>query len=227
MVPDYADMELRQEARATARLLLEAGCVRYDPELPFRLAQGFESPLHVDARLVLSRPAARDELLRLALEMIKRDIGTEGLDAIACRTEGQGVPFATLIADRLCLPLVFVRRSCEDNPHKNSVEGHVEPGWRIMLVEQLVADGARKEALIRPLQDAGATVPELFTLFQYGVFDTIHERLSAMGVRLHALVTWWDLLEAAGETGRLPPEAQEEIRRFLDQPGRWTAQRTG
>lgn len=227
MVPDFADMELRQEAIATARLLLETGCVRYDAQNPFKLAQGFESPLHVDARLVCSHPRARAELLRLALEMIDRDIGFEDIDAVACRTEGQGVPFATLIADRLDLPLIFVRRVHDQNPHKNDVEGHVEPGMRIMLVEQLVSDGARKAALIRPLQEAGATVNELFALFQYGVFDTIHERLSPLGVRLHSLVTWWDLMEAAGDTNSLPPEALEEIRRFLSDPRHWSARKGG
>lgn len=221
MVPDFADMELRQEAIATARLLLETGCVRYDAAHPYTMAQGFKSPLHVDARHILSYPTARAELLRLSLELIERDIGTDGLDGVVCRTEGQGVPFATLIADRLDLPLLFVRRSREDNPHKSDVEGRVEPGARLLLVEQLVTDGSRKAALIEPLKQAGASVPELFTLFQYGIFDTIHEKLSPLGVRLHALVTWWDLLEAAGDGKFLPAEALEEIRRFLTDPTRW------
>ncbi|MFM2045180.1 MAG: hypothetical protein RLY86_3756 [Pseudomonadota bacterium] len=227
MLPDFADMELRQGAIATARLLLETGCVRYDADAPFRLAQGYESPLHVDARLALGHVHARDALLRLALEMIARDIDREDvhrddLDMVACRTEGQGVPFATLIADRLNLPLVFVRRDGGEDPHKSRVEGHIPPGSRILLVEQMASDGARKVALVQALTEAGGVVRDLFVLFQYGIFDEIHTRLSPLGVRLHALASWWDILEAAADGRHLPPAALADIRRFLDHPAHWS-----
>ncbi|MFC7332677.1 orotate phosphoribosyltransferase [Rhodocista pekingensis] len=221
MVPDYADMELRKEAMATARLLLDCGAVRFDTGTTFRIGDGVESPLHVDARRVLAWPGPRNRLIDLAVEAIERDVGGDGLDAIAACTEGQGVPFATLIADRLDLPLLFVRRGPSDDPHKSVVESRVEPGWRVMLVEQLATDGHRKARLIAPLQEAGANVQELFVLFQYGVFDRIHENLSPLGVRLHALATWWDLLEVAREGAYLPQDALDEIDRFLKNPDRW------
>lgn len=226
MIPDYADIEQRRGALETARMLLDSGAVSYDLDEPFQVGNTLASPLHVDARLVLGWPERRRRLVDMAVETLRRDIDKEGvrtddLDALACPTDGQGVPFAALIAERLGLPLLFVRRTHSDNPHKRDVEGRIEPGWRVLLVEQLATDGARKAGLIRTLQAAGATVTDVLVIFQYGIFDAIHENLSPLGVRMHALATWWDIQEEARNGHDLPPAALDEIDGFLKDPCHW------
>lgn len=221
MIPTQADIENRKNAVDTATMLLDSGCVCFDDAHPFRVGQGLSSPLHVDIRPLLGFPDRRNRLLDHALEMVERE--AEGrVDAIACCTEGPGVPVAAMLADRLGLPLVFVRRA-ESDPRKHRVEGRVNRGWRVLLVEQLATDGHRKAGLVQPLRDVGANVTDLLVVFQYGVFDTIHEHLAPLGIRLHALSTWWDLLEAAEDRNELPQEALSSIRRFLSDPTHWTA----
>lgn len=221
MIPSYADLENRRNALATAEMLLDSGCVRFDTTTPFAAASGLESPLHVDIRRLLGYPDRRQRLLRLALDEIETEIQPRSLDAIACPTEGPGVAIATLLADRLCLPLLFVRRCPSCDPHKHDVEGRLDPGWRVLLVEQLATDGQRKAALVNTLNAAGAVVTDLFVVFQYGVYDAIHEHLAPLGVRTHALASWWDILEVVAANPQLPPEALGSIRTFLHDPSSW------
>jgi orotate phosphoribosyltransferase len=231
MIPQAWDIELREGALRLARCLLATGAIRFDPEHPFRLGTGLVSPVHVEGRRLLSYPAVRDEVLRLALRMIDQEIsdaytdeppGRQRLDAIAA-AEGAGVPFATLIADRMGLPLVFVRKEVpEDCPYKHRIEGAVEPGWRVLLVEQLATDGHRKVRFCEPLRQAGCEVRDVFVLFQYGIFDQIHEHLSPLGITLHALATWWDLLEVANTGHYLDEHVLGEIQAYLHDPRRWT-----
>ncbi len=225
MIPDAWDIELREGACTVARHLIETGCVRYDPHHLCRHGSGLVSPIHLEGRRLLSYPLARNEILDFAVRMIEQEIGGRELDAVAAG-EGAGVPWATLIADRLDLPFVFVRKEAPEGQqeYKHRIEGRVEPGWRILLVEQLAADGHRKARFAQPLKEAGCDVRDVFVLFQYGIFDEIHEHLAPLGITMHALATWWDVLEVANRGHYLDGEAQGEIHAFLHDPKRWTAE---
>lgn len=233
MIPDSWDLESREGASRLARHLLETGSVRFDPKRPFRFTDDMISPVRLDARHLLSYPKIRNAVIDFACEMIDREIGREigdqeragchELDVIAAG-EGAGVPFATLIADRLNLPLVIVHKeAAEDASHKERIVGDVEPGNRVLLVEQLATDGHRKIRFIEPLRKAGCDVRDVFVLFQYGIFDSIHEHLSPLGITMHAMCTWWDLLDVADGDSFLPEEALGEIRAYLHDPRRWCA----
>ncbi|WP_029009178.1 orotate phosphoribosyltransferase [Azospirillum halopraeferens] len=225
MIPDAWDIELRQGALDTARLLLETGCIRYDPDHPCRHASGLVSPMHVDTRPLLGDVAARRRVLDFAVRMIGQEIGDGAPDAIAA-AEGAGVAFATLLADRLDRPLVFVRKDAPDaKPFKHRIEGRVEPGARVLLVEQLATDGHRKARFAEPLRAAGCDVRDVFVLFRYGIFDRIHENLAPLGLTVHALADWWDVLEAAERGGYLDAGALAEIRAYLHDPEHWTERR--
>lgn len=224
MIPDAWDIELREGALRVARHLIETGCVRYDTEHPCRHGSGLISPVHVEGRRLLSFPTVRTEILDFAMRMIDQEIGAGELDAVAAG-EGAGVPWATLIADRLDLPFVFVRKETPEGGQelKHRIEGVVQPGWRVLLVEQLATDGHRKTRFALPLQQAGCDVRDLFVLFQYGIYDAIQEHLAPLGMTMHALATWWDVLEVVDRGHYLDGEAQGEIHAFLHDPKRWTA----
>lgn len=226
MIPDSWDIELKQNAQRLARMLLEVRAVRFDADRPARHGSGVVSPIHVEGRLLLSYPRFRAEVIDLSLRMIECEIGRETIDAIAAY-EGAGVPFATLIAERLRLPLLFVRKESSGRSYKDRVEGPLLEGMRILPVDQLATDGRRKPALIDPLRRGGGRIDRLFVLFQYGVFDVIHENLSRLDVTLHALCTWWDLLDAAEADHALDRRTCSEIRAFLADPGRWSEERGG
>jgi len=225
MIPQSWDMETHERALVLARDLLETGAVRFDAEHPFRHASGLVSPVWFDGRRLLSFPQARRRTIDYAERMIRMEIadgGDQPLDAIAAG-EGGGVPFATLIAERLDLPLVFVRKE-EPAPRsgKSRVEGVLSSGCRVLLVEQIATDGHRKARFAEPLQARGCRLSDVFVLFQYGIFDVIQQNLGRLGITMHALSTWWDLLEVANEGSYLPETVLGEIEAYLHDPTHWT-----
>lgn len=224
MIPVGWDIESQENALAMARHLLDTGAVRYDPHHPCVHGSGLVSPIHLEGRRLLSYPQIRDQVLQLSLRMIDREIGADAIDAIAAG-EGAGVPWAALIADRLGLPFIFVRKETPGaSDYKHRIEGRVEPGWRVLLVEQLAADGHRKVRFARPLQEAGCRLEHIFVLFQYGIFDEIQQHLAPLGITMHALATWWDVLEVVNRGHYLDGEAEGEIHAFLHNPRRWQAE---
>lgn len=225
MIPQSWDIESRERALILARDLLETGAVRFDADHPFRHASGMVSPIQFEGRRLLSFPQARRRTIDYAERMIRHEIDGDGtpLDAIAAG-EGAGVPFATLIAERLDLPLVFVRKEDpEAGARKHRVEGHITSGCRVLLVEQIATDGHRKARFAEPLQAMGCHLSDVFVLFQYGIFDVIQQNLGALGITMHALSTWWDLLEVANQGHYLPEAVLGEIEAYLHNPSRWTA----
>lgn len=220
MIPDAWDIESRETALATAQCLIETGAVCFDEVHPFTVCSGLTSPIHIDFRRLLSVPQARNHVVELALRVMECEIGGE-IDAVAA-VEGGGAPFATLIADRLGLPLIHVRKAPPDEWHKRQVEGLVEPGWNVLLVEHLAADGHRKARFAEALQGAGCDVNHALVIFQYGIFDAIHEHLSPLGVTMHYLATWWDLLELANRGHYMNHRILGEIHAFLHDPQHWS-----
>lgn len=226
MVPDSWDIELREAAFATCRALLRVGAITFDEAHPFTVGTGLVSPIHINCRRVLSFPHERSLIVELAVRMIEHEIGEGVIEAIAAG-EGAGLPFATLIAYRMNLPMVYVRKDPPSDPHKRRIEGAVRPGQRVLLVEQLATDGHRKARFAQPLREVGARLEDAFVLFQYGIFDTIHENLAPLGITLHALASWWDLYEVAQREHTLDERILSELHAFLHDPVRWSGKSRG
>jgi orotate phosphoribosyltransferase len=219
MNPDGWDMESKQIALETCRALLRTGALCYDSDRPFN-GGGLVSPVHIDCRRLMSFPALRSRIVDFAVRTIEHEIG-EGTIRLLAASEGAGLSFATLIADRLDLPLAYVRKTSPDDPHKRQVEGVVEPGQRTLLIEQIATDGHRKARFVKPLREAGADVRDALVIFGYGIFDTISENLAPLGITLHPLANWWDLVEIAGYDHSLDERILHEAKAFLEDPGRW------
>ena len=215
------------EIRAlTARMLLEIDAVQFRGENPFILTSGWASPVYVDCRRLISYPRIRRTITDFAVATIVRDIGFERLDQVA-GGETAGVPFAAWIADRLMLPMQFVRKRAKGFGPAAQIEGVSAAGARTLLVEDLTTDGESKLAFCRALRQAGARVDHAFVIFQYGIFPGVAERFAAIGLRLHALATWWDVLAEAERTSAFPADHLADLRAFLDDPGAWSSAHGG
>lgn len=216
----------RDAALTTARLLLEIKAVNFRPEEPYTLTSGWKSPVYIDCRRIIFFPRARAKIIDLAVEKIGRHIGYESIDVIA-GGETAGIPFAAWIADRMAAPMAYVRKKPKGFGRNALIEGDVPEGKRTLLVEDLTTDGASKIVFAKSLRDAGALVEHTFVVFFYGVFPGAHRTLSDMGVSLHALCTWWDVLEACAERPYFSETAAAEVRRFLEDPCAWSARHGG
>lgn len=215
-----------ETGRTTARILLEIEAVHFRPDDPFILTSGRASPVYIDCRKIISFPRARRKVIDMAVETIERAIGFEALDAVA-GGETAGIPYAAWIAERLGLPMLYVRKKPKGFGRGAQIEGAMPEGCRTLLVEDLATDGGSKLNFIRAIRDGGGRIAHALVVFHYGIFPQSVESLAAEGVRLHGLATWWDVLAAAEETGALDAKGLDQVRAFLENPEGWSAAHGG
>jgi orotate phosphoribosyltransferase len=215
-----------EAARTVARILIEIGAVHFRPQQPFTLTSGRASPVYIDCRKIISFPRARAKIIGLAVELIEREIGFESLDAIA-GGETAGIPFAAWIADRLGLPMLYVRKKPKGFGRGAQIEGAMAPGCRCLLVEDLATDGGSKANFVNAIREAEGRVGDAFVVFHYGIFPQSVETLAKLGVRLHGLATWRDMLATAESGGLLSSADAGSVRAFLDDPEGWSAAHGG
>src|SRR5215475_4832540 len=185
-----------EAARTTARILLEIEAVHFRPRQPFTLTSGRASPVYIDCRKIISFPRARTKIMDLAAELIERHTGFESLDAVA-GGETAGIPFAAWIADRLSLPMLYVRKQPKGFGRNAQIEGELKDGARVLLVEDLASEGTSKLNFVRAIRQAGGVIDHAFVIFNYGIFPQIETSLAAEGINLLALATWWDVAATA------------------------------
>jgi len=209
------------QADITARILLETNSVLFRPEDPFTFTSGRKSPVYIDCRRLISFPRARTKLMDLGAELIERHAGYEGLDAIA-GGETAGIPFAAWMADRLALPMLYVRKKPKGFGRNTQIEGHLVEGQRVLLVEDMTSDGRSKINFCNALRDAGAKVEHVLVFFFYDIFPEGRKILNDLGVTLHSLATWWDVLAVAKESGKFDAAKLAEVEKFMHDPAGWS-----
>lgn len=213
-------------AQQTARLLLEIEAVHIRPSEPFTLTSGYASPVYVDCRKVISFPRARQAIIRSATEMLQNRIGFESIDAVA-GGETAGIPYAAWLADSLNVPMLYVRKKPKGFGRNAQIEGTFKEGARVLLVEDLASDGGSKVNFVNALRTAGATVTDCFVVFFYAAFPGGLKSLDEIGVKLHSLSTWKEVLDVAEQDGRLPGADIAEVRKFLADPVSWSVAHGG
>lgn len=219
-------MTVTDTARTTARILMEIEAILFRPDDPFTFTSGRRSPVYVDCRRIISFPRARAKLMALAQETIEREVGFESLDVLA-GGETAGIPFAAWLAERMALPMVYVRKKPKGFGRDAQIEGYLPEGARAILIEDLATDGGSKLNFVNALRGAGAEVSHAFVLFHYGIFPESLAKLHSEGIALHALATWWDALAVAEEQGYLDAEGLRTVRGFLEDPEGWSARAEG
>ena len=156
-------------AELTARMLIEVEAVRFRADDPYRFTSGWASPVYIDCRRLISFPRVRQTLMDFAASSIVREVGFETIDAVA-GGETAGIPFAAWIADRLMLPMQYVRKQAKGFGRDAQIEGDFEAGSRVILVEDLTTDGQSKIRFCQALREAGAIVNHTFVIFHYDIF---------------------------------------------------------
>ncbi len=224
-VPQTSDWD-RDAALATARILLEIDAINFRPEEPYTLTSGWKSPVYIDCRRIIYFPRARARISELAVAKVMRHVGCETIEVVA-GGETAGIPFAAWIADRMHLPMAYVRKQAKGFGRNALIEGDVPEGRRTLLVEDLTTDGQSKIRFATALREAGALVDHAFVVFFYGVFPGSFETLAAMNITLLHLCTWWDVLEACRDRPYFSDSAAAEVRRFLENPMGWSAAHGG
>lgn len=204
-----------------AELLLEIGAVHCNIERPFIFTSGWASPVYVDCRRLVSTPRQRREIVQLIAEGIERNVGRDQFDVVA-GGETAGIPFAAWIADYFFLPMIYVRKKPKEMGRLAQIEGSLEPGKRVLLVEDLTTDAQSKVNFCRALKRAGAIVEHAVVVFYYGVYPDAEKNLQEVGVTLHALTDWRTTLDVAAARGYFSAQEAKVVREFLAAPEAWS-----
>ena len=207
-------------ARLTARMLLEIKAVNFNSTEPFTLASGLPSPSYIDCRKLISHPRIRATLMDFLAITVMREAGFEAFDNIA-GGETAGIPFAALMAERLALPMTYVRKKPKGYGRNARIEGEMTAGQRVLLVEDLTTDGGSKLSFVDAIRDTGATCAHTAVIFYYDIFPETVKTLGDHGVQLHHLCTWWDVLAEAKEQAAFSEETLAEVESFLRNPREW------
>ncbi|MGB3689446.1 MAG: orotate phosphoribosyltransferase [Jannaschia helgolandensis] len=207
-------------ARLTARALLEVEAVHFNSREPFTLASGLPSPTYIDCRKLISYPRLRSTLMDFLAVTVMRDAGFEAFDNVA-GGETAGIPFAAFIAERLALPMTYVRKKPKGYGRNARIEGLMTEGQRVLLIEDMTTDGGSKLSFVDAIRETGATCAHTGVIFSYGIFPEITKTLGDHGVTLHALATWWDVLAEARAQGSFDAETLAGVENFLNDPRRW------
>ena len=208
---------MSRAAEEISAVLLDAGAFLVRPEAPFRLTSGLFAPFYVNCRLILSRPDARAK----AAAALAATVPQPGATVIAGGVTA-GVPFATLVADRLGLPLVYVRAEAKAHGTAGRIEGGDVAGERVLLIEDLISTAGSILGFTRTLREAGAEVDGVSVLFSRASASA-RQALEEAGLAFTAICDLDTLLAVALGSGRIDEKALGEVRAFLADPEGWSA----
>ncbi len=209
-------------ARLTARMLLEIGAVDFNATEPFTHASGKKAPTYVDCRKLISYPRIRAVLMDFLTVTTMREAGFEAFDNIA-GGETAGIPFSAFVAERMALPMTYVRKKPKGYGRNARIEGVMTPEQRVLLVEDLTTDGGSKVSFVNAIRDTGATCNWTAVIFYYGIFEGVTEALAKDGIGLIYLCTWWDVLAEAKAQGSFDAATLEAVETYLRDPAAWSA----
>ncbi|BDW85665.1 MULTISPECIES: orotate phosphoribosyltransferase [Roseicyclus] len=217
--PDSATM-----ARLTARMLLDIKAVHFNTDQLYTHASGKQAPTYIDCRKIISYPRVRATCMDFLCCKVMEAAGLEAFDNIA-GGETAGIPFAAFVAERMGLPMSYVRKKPKGYGRTAQIEGEMREGDRVLLVEDLTTDGGSKLKFVDAIRAAGASCGHTAVVFFYGVMAGTEERLAEHGLTLHYLATWADVIAEARRGGDFTESTLAEVERFLADPEAWRAAR--
>jgi len=196
--------------RQIAKELLSIGAVFLRPEEPFTWASGIQSPIYCDNRLTLSAPAVREQV-EAGLAALVREHFPEAEALMGTSTAG--IAHAAITATILGLPMGYVRGEAKSHGRTNRIEGRLDPGTKVVVVEDLISTGGSVIDVVNALREAGAEVLGIVSIFTYGIRKGL-DRLAAANVVNHSLSNLDVLVDVAVENGYITPAQKDQILQF-------------
>ncbi|MDD7245786.1 MAG: orotate phosphoribosyltransferase [Eubacteriales bacterium] len=197
-----------------AKDLLKIGAVFFRPDEPFVWASGIKSPVYCDNRLTLTAPEVRNDVENALAETIKREYPEA---EVLMGTSTAGIAHAAITAHILNLPMGYVRSGAKDHGRQNRIEGKLEKGQKVVVVEDLISTGGSVMEVVDALKEEGAVVLGIVSIFTYGMKRGA-ERLAAENVRNVSLTNFDEVATAAAEEGYVAPSDVKRLIAFRDNP---------
>ncbi len=197
-----------------AKDLLKIGAVFFRPDEPFTWASGIKSPVYCDNRLTLTAPEVRNDVENGLAALIKEYYPEA---EVLMGTSTAGIAHAAITAHLMGLPMGYVRSGAKDHGRQNQIEGRLEKGQKVVVVEDLISTGGSVLEVVNVLREAGAEVLGVVSIFTYGMKKGL-ERLAAANVINHSLTDFDTIADVAAEEGYIRPEDVARLIKFRNNP---------
>ncbi len=208
----------KSTAKKTAEVLLQINAIKLNPKNPFTWASGWKSPIYCDNRLVLSFPVVRSFIKEKIAKNIEIEFGKP--DVIAGVATG-AIGIGALVAEYLGLPFVYVRPEAKKHGRQNQIEGFIEKGQNVVVVEDLISTGKSSLVAVDALKAAEVNVKGMVAIFTYG-FDVSKENFKSNNVNLFTLSNYESLLEQALDTNFINQNELDILSKWNSNPSEWT-----
>ncbi|MBF4519114.1 orotate phosphoribosyltransferase [Flavobacterium sp. ANB] len=207
----------KDTAEKTAELLLQINAIKLNPENPFTWASGWKSPIYCDNRLILSFPVIRNYVRDEFAKNIEKQFGKP--DVIAGVATG-AIGIGILVAESLGLPFVYVRPEAKKHGRQNQVEGFLQKGQNVVVVEDLISTGNSSLMAVEALRNEGANIKGMAAIFTYG-FNVAEENFKNANIDLFTLSNYENLLNLAVEKQYITEEQQSTLQEWSESPSTW------
>ncbi len=207
----------KDTAEKTAELLLQINAIKLNPKNPFTWASGWHSPIYCDNRLILSFPAIRNFVREEFSKNIEKKFGKP--DVIAGVATG-AIGIGMLVAEHMGLPFVYVRPEPKKHGRQNQVEGFLQKGQNVVVVEDLISTGNSSLLAVEALKEAGANVKGMVAIFTYG-FDVATENFKKADVELNTLADYEHLLHLAVAKNYITEKEIKTLQEWRESPSTW------
>ena len=200
--------------RSIAEGLLSIRAVFFRPNEPFTWASGIKSPVYCDNRLILTAPEVRTQVESALCKIIRADYPDV---EVLMGTSTAGIAHAAIVGHMMGLPMGYVRSSGKDHGRQNQIEGRLEPGQKVVVIEDLISTGGSVLDVVSVLREAGAEVLGVASIFTYGMKKGV-ERMAEAGVKNVSLTNLDTIAQVGAEEGYIAPEDVSRLLKFRDNP---------
>lgn len=204
-------------SKTVAKILLELNAVSLNSKKPFRYASGILSPVYTDCRVLMAYPAKRRLIRDLYIDAIKK---TGVAFEVVAGTATAGIPHAAWIADKLNLPMVYVRGKAKDHGKENLMEGIIKKGQKAIVIEDLISTGESAINSVNAVRKAGGKISHVFSIITYGM-QKAEDNFKQNNLKLISLTRFQDVVETAKKMGNIKADEIDVILEWIKDPPTW------
>lgn len=209
----------KNTAKKTAEVLLQVNAIKLSPKEPFTWASGWKSPIYCDNRIILSFPPIRNYVRE---KMAKHIVNLYGKPDVIAGVATGAIGIGMLVAEYLGLPFIYVRPEAKKHGRQNQIEGFIESGQNVVVIEDLISTGKSSLNAVKALKEAKINVKGMVAIFSYG-FEVSKQKFEKENITLHTLSNYENLLEQALDTKYITSEELETLSQWNANPSEWNA----
>ncbi len=214
-------MKINELSRNTAKILIEIGAINFSLVTPFKLSSGFLSPSYIDCRKIIAYPSAFKSITDMMIDTIKSNMDSPPPDYII-GGETAGIPFAAVIAEKMGLPLSYVRKKAKEYGKNKLIEGDIFKEKNSLLVEDLMTDGKSKINFVENIRSHGIECNLSLVVFKYNIFKEADISMKRNNIEVYHLTDWEEVYNQMRSMDAFETSIILEIRKFLDDPVAWS-----